>query len=136
VEFLQKNFMLVAVALASGLMLIWPYLRRGAGGPWINTLQATQSINREDALVLDVRDAAEFAQSHLLGARNIPLMHLDSRVSELDAYRDKPIIVVCGEGAKASIQASKLLRGKGFSHVQSLTGGVAAWKQAGLPVTK
>ena len=72
-DFIQNNLLLIAVAFASGAMLIWPFVRRTAGGPWVNTLQATQLINREDALVLDVREPAEYAKGHILGAKNVPL---------------------------------------------------------------
>jgi hypothetical protein len=56
VKFLQENILLIAVAFVSGAMLLWPYLRRATGGPSVNPSQATQLINREDAVVLDVRD--------------------------------------------------------------------------------
>ena len=67
-EFIKNNIMLVAVACVSGVMLLWPYLRRSTGGPWVSTLEATQLINREDALVLDVRESAEFSGGHMLGS--------------------------------------------------------------------
>jgi hypothetical protein len=54
-EFILKNWALVAIAAVSGGMLLWPLLRAGSGGPWVNTLQATQLMNREDALVIDLR---------------------------------------------------------------------------------
>ncbi len=72
-DFIKNNLLLIAVAFASGAMLLWPFVRRTAGGPWVSTLQATQMINREDALVLDVREPAEFAKGHILGAKNVPL---------------------------------------------------------------
>ena len=78
-DFIQNNLLLIGVAFASGAMLIWPFVRRTAGGPWVNTLQATQMINREDALLLDVREPAEYAKGHILGAKNVPLADLERR---------------------------------------------------------
>ena len=68
-DFVRNNLLLFVVAFVSGAMLLWPLFRRGAGGPWVNTAEATHLINREDALVLDVRDPGEFGAGHILGAR-------------------------------------------------------------------
>jgi rhodanese-related sulfurtransferase len=134
-EFLKNNIMLVAVALVSGAMLIWPYFRRSSGGPWVNTLEATQLINREDALVLDVREQLEFSNGHLLGAKNVPLASIEARAGELDKHKAKPVIVVCADGNRAS-KAATVLRARGFANVVNLAGGFPAWQQAGLPVVK
>jgi rhodanese-related sulfurtransferase len=135
VEFITKNIFLIVIAAVSGGMLIWPLLRKGTGGPWVNTLQATQLMNRDDALVVDLRPAAEFAGGHILGARNIPLAELERRAGELDKHKAKPLIVHCGDGNRAGSGAA-LLRKHGFSNVLNLSGGYAAWQQAGLPVEK
>src|SRR3990172_11387401 len=86
-EFVQNNLLLIAVAFVSGAMLLWPLVRRGAGGPWLTTLQATHMINRDDAVVIDVRDAAEYAKGHILGARSAPLPDLERRLAELAKFK-------------------------------------------------
>ena len=134
-EFLKNNIMLVAVAFVSGAMLLWPYLRRGTGGPWVSTLEATQMINREDALVLDVREPVEFSSGHMLGAKNIPLASIETRAGELDKHKAKPVIVLCADGSRAS-KAAAALRARGFAKVVNLSGGFPDWQQAGLPVVK
>ena len=134
-EFISKNIFLVMIAAVSGGMLLWPLLRKGAGGPWVNTLQATQLMNREDAVVVDVRPAADFAKGHILGARSIPLADLEKRAAELDKYKAKPVILHCGDGNRAGGGVA-LLRRNGFANVVNLAGGYAAWQQAGLPVEK
>jgi len=135
VEFISKNIFLVMIAAISGGMLLWPLLRKGAGGPWVTTLQATQLMNREDAIVVDLRPAAEFSNGHILGARSIPLADLDKRAGELEKHKAKPVIVHCGDGNRAGAGVA-LLRKNGFGNVVNLTGGYAAWQQAGLPVEK
>jgi rhodanese-related sulfurtransferase len=135
VDFIKNNIMLFAVAFVSGAMLLWPYVRRSSGGPWVSTLQATQMINREDALVLDVREPTEYANGHLLGAKNMPLGSVEARAGELDKHKAKPVIVICGDGNRAG-KAALILREKGFANVVNLTGGFPAWQQAGLPVVK
>ena len=135
VKFVLDNIFLIAVAFVSGAMLIWPMVRRGAGGPSVTTLEATQLINREDALMLDVREQSEFAQAHVLNARALPLSQLEARAGDIEKYKDKPVIVYCASGAR-SASAVAMLSKRGFSKVFNLSGGFAAWQQAGLPVQK
>jgi rhodanese-related sulfurtransferase len=125
IEFARDNILLIAVAVISGVMLVLPALRRGGGGHAVDTLQATQRINREDAMVIDVRDAAEVAQGKILGAR----------APELRKNKEKPIIVYCGRGNQSQ-QAAAILRKHGYANVFNLSGGFAAWQQAGLPIEK
>ena len=134
-EFITKNIILIMIALVSGGMLIWPLLRRGTGGPWVNTLEATQLINRSDALIVDLRSAEDYAKGHILGAKNFPLADLERRAGELDKQKAKPLILHCGDGNRAG-GAVAVLRKKGFDSVHNLAGGYTAWQQAGLPVEK
>jgi rhodanese-related sulfurtransferase len=131
----MDNIFLVAIAFASGAMLVWPLLRRGAGGPSVNTLEATQLINRQDALVVDVREQAEYAQAHILNSRGLPLSQLETRAGDIEKFKDKPVIVYCATGNRSSVAAAAL-RKRGFTNVVNLSGGFAAWQQAGLPVQK
>jgi rhodanese-related sulfurtransferase len=130
-----QNLLLIGVAFVSGAMLVWPLVRRGAGGPWVSTLEATMLINQKDALVLDVRAPGEFAQGHILNARNVPVEELETRIKELERYKAKPIICACGTGNRSGTAAG-ILRKHGFASVVNLSGGLAAWQQAGLPTEK
>ena len=134
-DFLWKEKLLVAVAFASGGMLLWPLARKSTGGPWVDPLQATQLINREDALVLDVREPGEFGAGHVLGAKNLPLARLDAPLPEMAKRKDKPVIVYC-DGSERSAKALAALKKQGFARVANLSGGLKAWQQAGLPVEK
>jgi rhodanese-related sulfurtransferase len=135
VQFVQNNLLLIVVAFLSGGMLLWPLLRRSAGGPWVTPAQATHLINREDALVLDVREPGEFSSGHVLGAKNLPLARLDSPAAEMAKRKDKPVVVYC-EGGDRSAKALAALKKQGFTRVANLSGGLKAWQQAGLPVEK
>ena len=102
----------------------------------MSAAQATQLINREDALVLDVRDPGEYGVGHILGAKNVPMSRIGAAGSEIAAKRkDKPVIVYCDNGNRA-VKAAAALRSQGFGRVVSLAGGLGAWQQAGLPVEK
>jgi rhodanese-related sulfurtransferase len=116
-------------------MLVWPAVRRGVAGATISTLQATLLINQQNALVLDVREAAEYEKGHMLNARNIPLGELEARAAEIDKHKAKPVIVVCDNGNRSG-KAATALRKRGFEQVFTLGGGIGAWRQAGLPLEK
>jgi rhodanese-related sulfurtransferase len=127
-KFLTENIFLIAIAFVSGAMLVWPLVRRGAAGASVGTLEATMLINQKDAVVIDVREPGEFAQAHILNARNVPL-------GEIERFKEKPVIVSCATGNRSGSAAS-VLRKHGFTNVVNLAGGIAAWQQAGLPTGK
>lgn len=135
IDFLRQNYLLVLVALVSGGMLLWPYLRRATGGPWVSPAQATHLINREDAFVIDVREPAEYGSGHVLGAKNVPLARVAAAGADLAKRKEKPVIVYCETGNR-STSAAAVLRKQGFARVFNLSGGMKAWRDAGLPVEK
>src|SRR3989475_5600599 len=106
-------------------MLIWPLLRRTTGGPWVDASMATQLINREDALVVDVRDPGEYGAGHILGAKNVPVARIDERASELAKKKDRPLIIYC-DGSDRSAKAAAALKRQGFTRVANLSGGLSA----------
>ena len=134
-DFLRNNLLLVAVAVVSGGMLVWPYLRRATGGPWVTPVQATHLINREDAFVVDVREPEEFGAGHVLGAKNVPLSRMAAAGADLGKRKAKPVIVCCETGNR-SASAAATLRKQGFERVFNLAGGMKAWQDAGLPIEK
>ena len=136
-EFLKKdhNFLLAATAAASGTMLLWPFLRQSTGGPRVGAAAATMLINREDALLVDVREPGEFGAGHALGAKNVPLARIDDGANDLARRKERPLVVYC-DGGDRSARAAAALRKQGFARVTRLDGGLGAWQQAGLPVEK
>ena len=135
-KFLQDNILLIAVAFVSGAMLLWPYVRRATRGPGVSPSQATQLINREDAVVLDVREPGEYDAGHILGAKNAPLSRIDAKGAELAGKRkDRPLILYCDSGNRSG-KAAAALKAQGYTKVLNLAGGLGAWQQAGLPVEK
>ena len=135
VQFIQNNLMLIAVAIISGGMLLWPLVRRTTGGPYVTPQQATHLINREDATVVDVRDPGEYGAGHILGAKNVPLARIEEGANDLAKRKEKPLIVYCDTGNRGS-KAIAALKKQGFARVSNLNGGIGAWQQAGLPVEK
>lgn len=133
-DFIQQNLMWVGLAAVSGGMLLWQMFN-GSGGSNISVNQATLLINREDAIVVDVRETAEWSAGHIPNARHIALGHLSKHLSEIEKFKDKPVIVVCASGNRSS-SGCGVLKKAGFGKVFNLAGGVHAWRDAGLPMTK
>jgi rhodanese-related sulfurtransferase len=133
VKFILDHIFVVAIAVVSGLGLLWPALR--PAGRRATPLQVTQLMNRGKTTVIDVRTADEFAGGHLRDAKNIPLADLGNRIGELEKSKNRTVVVVCQSGARSE-KAVRQLAAAGFADVWSLDGGVAAWQAAGLPVTK
>jgi rhodanese-related sulfurtransferase len=133
VKFIIDNIWFIGIALVSGAALLLPALQRR--GAKVTQLQATQLINQGKTLVLDVRDAAEFASGHLQNAKHIPLAELAERLKEIEKSKNSTVITVCERGVR-SASAANLLSKAGFAQVSSLEGGVAAWKSQGLPTVK
>jgi rhodanese-related sulfurtransferase len=136
VEFIKSNILLIGLALGSGVMLLLPMFKKGAGGvPNLSSAEAVTLINRAHALVLDVRDDAEFASGHIADAKHIPLAHLAERLVELKKYKDKAVLVNCQRGMR-SAKACDILRKAEFSQLHNLQGGLDAWTAAKLPLVK
>ncbi len=134
-QFLQDNWMLVALAAFSGAMLAWSIIGgRLSGVEQADTLKATRLYN-DDALVLDVREDKEFAAGHIPKAKHIPLGQLAGRIKELDKFKGKPVLVTCRSGQR-SASACRMLKKAGFETVYNQAGGIIAWERANLPVTQ
>ncbi len=133
-EFIQQNLMWVGLAAVSGGMLLWQIIN-GAGVNRISVQEATLLINRQDAVVVDVRETAEWSAGHIPNARHIALGHLGKHLSEIEKFKEKPVIVVCASGNRSGA-GCRILKKAGFQKVHNLGGGVHAWQDAGLPVTK
>ena len=131
-KFLLDNWMLIAVALASGVALIVPVLGKGSG---LSPQDMVQLMNREKAVVIDVCEPEEFARSHVMGAKNLPLGQLEEKLAQLVKNKSSQVIMVCQVGAR-SARAAATARKLGFENVQSLAGGLKAWQAASMPVDK
>jgi rhodanese-related sulfurtransferase len=137
--FLQRNpinLILLAAVVVSGVMLIWPLVARlTRQGSEVGPMEAVQLINRQDAAVIDVREAAEYKAGHITNARNIPEARLEERMKELEKLKTRPILLSCARGNRSAAIAARL-RKQGFAQALSLRGGLSAWQQAGMPLEK
>jgi len=95
----------------------------------------TALVNRDNALVVDLRPHADFEKGHIPGSKNVQPSQFDPENKQLAAARSLPVVLVCKAG-QASGDAAKRLRKAGFERVYVLDGGISAWQQADLPLVK
>ncbi len=135
-EFIQKNLFLVGLLATSALMLVWPWIRGKVSGiGQLSPTEAVQLINRDNALVIDVRSSKDYAEGHIPNARSIPLDNLAEGMKQLDAWKDKPVLVNCRSGGM-SVRACNMLAKQGFKKINNLSSGIMGWKAANLPIDK
>ncbi|KPQ03158.1 rhodanese-like domain-containing protein [Marinobacter sp. HL-58] len=132
-EFAVNHYILVSLFVAFLLAILVLESRRG--GAKISAQGAVNLINRDEAVVVDIRDRKDFNEGRITGAINIPLNSIKSRASELKKFKDKQIIVADKMG-QHSAMAVKQLKAEGYNNVVRLNGGIADWKGSNLPLVK
>lgn len=86
---------------------------------------------RDDVVLIDVREQWEYDEAHIPGVTLVPLGELANRVNEIP--RDKTVVLTCRSGNRSG-QALQFLQQQGFNQVHNMAGGILAWQRAGLPV--
>jgi len=132
-EFVTHHWPLF-LALVVVLALLAYNLTVGEKGS-VDPATATDLINHQEAVVIDVRPAADFAKGHIINAQNIPINGFKNQMGSLQKYKDAPLLLACRSGSQSSI-ACGLLRKAGFTQVYNLRGGILAWQNANLPLTR
>lgn len=135
-EFVSNHLLLVSAFVAILAMIAFTEWRRAkSGAKNIAPSTAINLVNHEDAVMLDVREQSEFKGGHIINAIHIPLSKLGNEIDRLSKHKDKPVIAYCRSGSR-SVGACSTLKQHGFENVHNLGGGLAAWQNAGLPVTQ
>jgi len=126
--------MMAAVAIIA-ILISGEVSRMTRGFLDISPADTTQMVSHDDAVLLDVRSVSEFNDGHILYASHIPLAELNERLDELERYRKLPVIAYCRTGNRSPAACSTLKK-HGFERVHNMAGGMLAWNNANLPVTK
>ena len=135
-DFFSNNIVLfAALGIIIALILRMEIMRALRGFKAVSPAEAVQLINKEDALLLDIREDNELAQGSIRGAKHLALSVLKQRVGELKGYAGKPVIAYCKMGNRSN-EACAILKQNEFTNVMSLKGGIEAWKTDNLPVVK
>lgn len=133
IEFVGNNIELSGLFVALLFALWWT--ERTKSGRSVSPLEATQMLNRDEAIILDVRDKKEFNEGRITGAINISFGTLKDRASELSQYKDKQIIIVDKMGQHSGT-AGKVLKAEGYENVCRLSGGISEWRGSNMPLVR
>ncbi|MFV2060584.1 MAG: rhodanese-like domain-containing protein [Gammaproteobacteria bacterium] len=128
--YLAMAFVIILVLLLNNL-----FAAKLKGYHPVSPSEATQLINHSDAVIVDVREDKEFVTGHIVNSIHIPQSTITNRLSELDDYKQKPVIVSCRSGSR-SAHVCGILKKNGFDQIHNLSGGIMAWQNASLPITK
>lgn len=135
-EFLGNHPLLTGALIAViALILYTEFKRLTRKFRALPPAEAVRVMNREDALVLDVREDNEMSGGRIPNARHIPVGVLKKRLNEIERYKESPVVIYCRSGARSAVAASQLVAA-GFTDVTNLSGGIEAWKAANMPVKK
>lgn len=132
-EFIGNNLILVGIWIALALALIFHRSKTGAQA--VGPQQAVMLINRNDGVVLDIRDKKDYDTGHIVDSVHIPHTKLSTQLGELEKLKSRPVIVVCKMGQHSG-DACKILRSAGFEQVVRLRGGMAEWRAQNLPLVQ
>ncbi len=136
IEFVINHWdLFLALAIILLMMFSGTLGSRLRGYKPITALEAVQLLNRDNAVLIDVREDSEFKEGHIIDAHHIPLGKLGERMKELEPFREQPIVVNCRSGHRSGSACARL-RKNGFQTVYNLKGGIMAWQSAGLPLQK
>ncbi len=134
-EFAQNHPYLIAAAILIILLVLGDeLLRRMRKFREVPPAEGVLLINR-GAAVVDIRPSKDFGAGHVIGARNIPVAELDGRITELDKFKEQPLIVCCDAG-QASPKAASILIKHGFKAVHTIKGGIKAWQNEHFPLER
>ncbi len=135
-EFISNHVFLVLAWTGTLVFILWHFLGESAQGiQRLAPLDAVQKINHDNAIVLDVRESSEYETGHIIDSQHIPLNSLSNNLKRLEKHQQQAIIISCASGSR-SAQACNTLKKNGFEQVFNLRGGVMAWQNAGLPLTR
>jgi rhodanese-related sulfurtransferase len=131
-EFVVNNYLLASAFV--GLLIAFILVEIKRGGRNVSPQLLSQMINKQNALVIDVRDPTEFKKGHITGSQNIPYARLSDKHNQYP--KDRPIIFVCQLGQVAGTAAKQIKTEHGLNEVFKLEGGIANWKALSLPLIK
>ncbi len=134
-DFLLKNWMLCGLLALTVVAYIIYEFTQDMNSNEISAAQAVALINHENAVVIDVRTQMEFDTGHILGAVHFDCNDADLKIQRLNKYTSQPVVVVCAHG-KRSAKFLTRLEAQGFADAVSLAGGLQAWQDAGLPLSR
>lgn len=130
-QFLVQNALLIVIALVAAGSLLMPYINNRRFGPLVTPEQAVELINKQNALLIDVRSESDFRKVRIARSINMPANVIQTRLAEIP--KGRVIVLVDNSGNMAS-PVAKLLRGVGYAQTYILDGGLVGWTREKLPL--
>lgn len=135
-EFFANNmFLCVAFLIVLVLTIRAELFHQSSKANELSPMQAIRVMNNEDAIIIDVSDAADFESGHITNAINVPLAELSNKLPDLQQYKDKAVLAYCKSG-KQSNRACGVLKKSDFKKVHNISGGLHNWLESNLPIIK
>lgn len=135
IQFASNHLFLVGAFILLSVLLIQDLITGGSGKGAVDAKAAVELINNEDALVIDVRPAADFNRGHIINSRNLPMSGFADQIEKLKKDQGRTIIISCNSGNQSAM-ACRMLRKAGFEKVFNLRGGILGWMSANYPVSR
>ena len=132
-EFIANHWLLSTTFAALLVAFFINEMKRS--GQSISSQQLVNLVNQEKAVVLDVPDTGEYSAGHITDAINIPHSSLQSRLKEIEKFKERPIVIVCKMGQHAGSMGT-MLKKAGFRNVSRLRGGLSSWQAENMPLIK
>lgn len=135
-EFTGNHPFLVVAFLIVAFLFFWTVLKEQSSQlKTISSDQLTRLVNQQNALVVDTRPAENFQDGRIVNALNIPMSDFDQADKKLAKYKNKPVVIYCQSG-RTSVKACQNLEKAGFEQIFNLKGGLNAWVNDKLPLSK
>lgn len=131
----RHPFLFSGLALVTMLIIANEVYGQFRGGKRLTPTEAIRMANDRGARFVDARTPADYKTGHIIEAVNVPSSKLEERIKPLEKRKDDPLIVYCALGATAPAMVDRM-RKMGFTEVYAMRGGIAAWQNAGLPLSK
>jgi rhodanese-related sulfurtransferase len=136
IEFVTNHWILFIALVAVTFFLIQDLLESVLQKfESISPMLAVAKMNSADIVIIDVREIDEFVKGHIENAKNIPASKFSDKITELEKYKNSPILVVCQTGTR-STQACRQLIKAGFENIFHMKGGMQSWEDNKLPISK
>lgn len=135
IAFLRIHWVLTLIfIIVTVVLLILEAIKQKQSATQLSPAQATQMMNHENAVIVDIRTTALFNEGHIIGAQSIPLAELQEKSKKLEKSKNKPIVLVCMNGSEAP-KVADTLKKQGLN-IYTLSGGMRAWREAEMPIVK
>ena len=136
IDFARNNILIVAgFFVVLGFIVKSELSRLTRKYKQVGVNEAVTILNKDDTLVIDVREDKEIQGGIIKGAKHITLAQLPTKLSEFGKSKQASVLVYCRSGSRSG-HACQTLTNAGFEDVSNLAGGILAWESANLPVAK